>query len=132
MNKDTTDIVRKVKVIRGDRAIDTYDDYYTRSIFFPASGDWEEMNNQEYMDLQEAVRYANMQSRDGSYYFTIEYTENMIEDVFQSASDFKRKMREREKKENERKEAERRRRDEKAKERKRKQLEKLKRELGDE
>lgn len=124
------DIVRKVKVIRADRAIDTYDDYYSRNVFYPAAGDWEEMTNKEYMELSEAVQYANSQSRDG-YYFLVEYGDHIIEDVFKSASDFKEKMRKAQERDEKRKAEEKRKKEERAQERKRKQLEKLKRELGE-
>jgi hypothetical protein len=125
------EIIRKVKVIRADHVVDTYDDYYGRDVFCPVAGDWEEMTEQEIIELREALGYANRQTKDG-YYFLVEYNDAMIEDIFKSAADFKEKMRKQQEREEKRKAEEKRKRDEKAQERKRKQLEKLKKELGEE
>jgi hypothetical protein len=119
----------KVKVIRCERLIDNYDDYYTRSVFYPVAGDWQEVTAEEREQIREAVRYANRKT-DASYVL-IEYNENTLDEMFADAKDFMDKIRKIEKREQERREAERLKREEKAQERKRKQLEKLKKELGE-
>jgi hypothetical protein len=119
--------MRKVKVIKSEMNI-SYDDCYASSIFYPAAGDWEEVSDSGYKELQEAVSYANRASGNGRY-FLIEYSDNINEEVFKSASDFKSKMLKQRQKEEKAKEEAKRKRDEKALERKRKQLEKLKKEL---
>lgn len=123
----------KVKIIKADRYIDSYDDYYSSSILYPAAGDWEEVTAAERDEIREAISYANgsrNRSLDG-YYILVEYNEDIINEVFESARDFKEKMRREKEREEKRKAEEKRKRDEKAKERKRKQLEKLKKELGE-
>jgi hypothetical protein len=124
----------KVKIMRSAQVIDTYDDYYTRSVFYPVSGDWDEVDEQERVKLFEAIAYANSQpgNRDKGQYFLVEYSDDFKEEVFADAHDFLEKQRKAQERDEKRKAEEKARRDAKAQERKRKQLEKLKRELGEE
>lgn len=119
----------KVKVIRSDTYIDSYDDYYTRSVFYPVAGDWQEVTVEEREQIREAINYANRKS--STSYILIEYNENTLDEMFADAKDFMDKMRKAEKREQEQLKKLKREREEKAKERKRKQLEKLKKELGE-
>lgn len=120
----------KVKVIRGDHLVDGYDDYYTRSVFYPVAGDWQEVTAEERERIREAISYANRKVGTG-FYFLIEYNENTLDEMFADAKEFADKMRKVQEKEEARRAEEKRKRDEKSAERKRKQLEKLKRELGE-
>lgn len=96
--------------------------------------DWEEVSDKDYYEMQDAVRYANNKAKNG-YYFLVEYYDDLKDEVFKSASEFKEKMlkqKEREEKAREKaREEAKKKREEKAQERKRKQLEKLKKELGE-
>lgn len=122
----------KVKILRSESIIDSYDDYYTRSVFYPVSGDWDEVTAQEREKIREAIRYANSKRNRDGYYFMVEYSEDFTDEVFASAQDFLEKQRKAQEREERRKEEERRKKEERALERKRKQLEKLKKELGEE
>jgi hypothetical protein len=119
----------KVKVLRCDLIVDNYDDYYTRSVFYPVAGDWQEVTAEEREQIREAIRYANRKTN--ASYVLIEYNENTVDEMFADAKDFMDKMRQAEKREQARREEEKRKREEKSQERKRKQLEKLKKELGE-
>jgi hypothetical protein len=121
--------MRKVKVIKSKYRSYDYDNDET--IFYPVSGDWEEVDDKKYAEIVEAVQYANSKVRD-DWYFLVEYSETTMDEVFQSATAFKEEMRKKQEKEEKRKEAERKKRQEKALERKKKQLERLKKEFGEE
>jgi superfamily II RNA helicase len=121
--------MRNVKILKSTHHID-YDGYYQSALFHPVAGDWEEVSDDEYNDIQEAVRYANQKAH-GFRYVLIEYSEDTNDQVFKAASDFKKQMKKEKEKEEKAREDAKRKRDEKAQERKRKQLEKLKKELGE-
>jgi len=118
----------KVKIIKAHVIYD-YDGYQDNTLFYPVAGDWEEVNQKEYLEIKDAIKYANMNSSDVKY-LLIEYSENTKDEMFKSASDFKDKIKKREEAEQKQKEEAKQKREEKAMERKKKQLEKLKRELG--
>jgi hypothetical protein len=121
--------MKKVKVIRSEYNLSSYDDYHSTNILFPATEDWDEVTDVECEEIREAIRYANMSQRNGQY-FLVEYSDTTVADVFKSAKAFRDKMEKDRKKEEKAREDAKRKRDEKALERKRKQLEKLKKELG--
>ena len=122
--------MRKVKILEVTPRID-YDGYYESSLFHPVAGDWEEVSDEEYREIWDALQYANQTSNRDSHYIMVEYSEETKEKMFSSASDFKEKMKKKKEKEDKAREDAKRKRDEKAQERKRKQLEKLKKELGE-
>lgn len=128
MNDNT---IFKVKIIKSMCYIDSHDDYYSASLFYPVAGDWEEVTFKEKLELEDAIRYANSTVREGRY-FLVEYSDDIREEVFKGAKDFLDKMEKERKKEELRKQEYARKKEEKAQERKRKQLEKLKKELGEE
>lgn len=121
---------RKVKVILASAYIDDYDDLYSHTVLYPAAGDWEEIDDKDYTKLAQAVAYANSRNPKGRYVL-IEYSEDTMEVMFKSASDFIKKMEKDEADRKRKAEEAKRKREEKAMERKRKQLEKLKKELGE-
>lgn len=123
--------MRKVRIIRTT----TYGDYYydNQSILFPASGDWQDVDDKEYQEICMAVQYANRTNKGSDWFYLLaEYSDKITQDVYASATAFKEEMK-RQKEAEEKKKAE-----AKAKrkiterERKKKQLQKLKKELGEE
>jgi len=126
----------KVKIIKASASAYNYnydnydyDDY--RQVFSPASGDWEEIEHDELPAFKEAIKFANLHKTDNSYYFLVQYDEGCKEEVFATASAF-RKEQEKQKERIEKKKAEDKiKKEARSKERKLKQLEKLKRELGE-
>lgn len=122
----------KVKILKIYNMI--YDDYYSinQSIMYPATLDWEEIDEEQLTEVKNAIASANamMQNNDFTYVL-ISYNENMKDEVFNLASEFRRKI-EREEEQRKQKALEaKKKREKKALERKRKQLEKLKEELGE-
>lgn len=122
--------MRKVKILKATPQIDC-DGYYESSLFHPVAGDWEEVSDEEYREIRDALLYANQTSNRDFRYIIVEYSEETKEEMFSSASDFKEKMKKKKEKQDRAREDAKRKRDEKAQERKRKQLEKLKKELGE-
>jgi len=121
----------KVKILRSESIVDSYDDYYTRSVFYPVSGDWDEVTAEEREKIREAIRYANSKRNRDGHYFMVEYSEDFHDEVFAGARDFLDKQRKAQEREEKRKKEEARKKAERAQERKRKQLERLKQELGE-
>lgn len=120
--------MRKVKIIKSSHHVDYYGDDHNS--LYPMAGDWEEVSDNEYYEMQDAVRYANNKAKNG-YYFLVEYYDDLKDEVFKSASEFKEKMLKQKEREEKAREEAKKKREEKAQERKRKQLEKLKKELGE-
>lgn len=124
--------MRKVKIIKVNTIYD-YDEYDSQSILAPVTEDWEEISDEKYASLREAVNYANMQVRNSNSRFVlVEYTENSMDFIFKTAKEFLAGVEKKKRMEEERKEAEKKKKAEAALARKRKQLEKLKIELEDE
>lgn len=121
----------KVKVIKSSANIgsDYYDDY---ARLYPVSTDWEEVTLEEANEIQDAVRYANMNNKSSDYYIFLEYNEDVVDEVFKLASQFKTDLLYKKALEEKRAADAKAKRDAQAQERKRKQLEKLKKELGEE
>lgn len=119
----------KVKVIKAYTT--SFDHYYgVDTVLYPASLDWEEVSEDELIELRSAVNAANAMRNDlSATYILISYHENLQVEVFRLASEFKEKIKQEEEKRKEKALREKQKREEKALERKRKQLEKLKKEL---
>lgn len=122
--------MRKVKILKVDASV-YYDDCEPRQLFYPVVEDWDEVTDEEYEEIRQAVYIANYNYNREYKYLLIEYTEETMHEMFKSAKTFTEKMKKEEQKRLRAAEEAKKRREEKALERKRKQLEKLKKELGD-
>lgn len=119
--------MRKVKIIKSTYA----DNYYESgtSIFYPCTEDWEEVDDNEYEEIKEAIYHANSKRTDNHWFILIEYSEDVKLEAFKKAADFVEAQRKEKEAIEKRKADAKKKREEKALERKRKQLERLKREL---
>jgi hypothetical protein len=121
--------MRKVKIMQSTSWVD----HYSNPVFFPAAGDWQEVNDKEYQEIRMAVQYANQNNKDTNcVYQLVEYSDEITQHVYASATAFKEEMKLREKAEKKRKAADIAKRKAATQKRKRTQLEKLKAELGEE
>lgn len=46
----------KVKIIKTSTFVDSYDDYYTKTVLYPATVDWEEVTYERRNEIAEAVQ----------------------------------------------------------------------------
>lgn len=123
--------MKKIKILKATPKVDC-DDYYDGSILHPSTGDWDEVTDSEFYDIQDMVRYANSHNSNKDFkYILVEYHERILKEVFETASEFKNYMKKQKEKQEKAAAEAKRKREEKAQERKRKQLEKLKKELGE-
>lgn len=123
-------VFMKVKIIRMRK--DFCYDCGGQEFLYPVTSDWEEVSQNEYYALQQAIGRANsMIKRDDDQYVLVSYSGNESAEVSDLATKWLKKFEEDRKKEEERKAKEKERRAETALKRKQKQLEKLKKELGE-
>lgn len=124
--------MRKVKIIKSTIYVDTYDDYYTRNVLYPAAGDWQEVDDAEYEEIRMAVQHANKNKKNhDGVYVLVEYSDEISTEVFTSARNFKEKILRQKAREEKKKAEAKAKREATARDRKKKQLEKLKAELGE-
>lgn len=122
----------KAKVMKLHEPV--YYDYSERDLGYiaPVTVDWEEMTEEELLEVQSALPYANNQAAKKGYkYILLTYDDTTPEELFKDCAAFKKSILEHQKAEEKRKADEAAKREVKAEERKRKQLEKLKKELGE-
>ena len=102
-------------------------------VFYPHTGDWEEIEEKDLGKLQDAIGKANaVKGRYDPTLILVRYVEDSVTEVFNKASEFVAWQKKQEEKKEKAARLAKEKREKSALERKRKQLEKLKKELGDE
>jgi hypothetical protein len=80
-------MTRKVKVIKSSTVL--FDDDSDYSSLYPATLDWEEMDEAGIAALRLAIDYANQYRQGSANYVLVEYSDRNVEEVFRLASEFK-------------------------------------------
>ena len=125
----------KVKIIKEyTNTYLEYDDYESKSVFYPYTEDWEEVDQDTIDKLKGKLYLANMKRRldkDG-HFRLIEYSEEYTPKlIFKLASEWLKEQEAIAEKERQKREAAKKKKEEQALERKRKQFERLKKELDE-
>lgn len=118
----------KCKIIQVSSYYDA-NGYESNAVLYPMTLDWDEVTEEEYNEIRQAVGISNQMSNE--QYILISYDESYKNKIFQNVKDWHQAQKEYTEKEAKRKETERLKRESTALDRKRKQLEKLKSELGE-
>lgn len=79
--------MQKVKIVRAEC---WYNDYHEvdKTLLYPVSEDWEEMEDSDVEELRQHIRHANTKMNGGSQYVLVMYNEKTKHEVFKKASQF--------------------------------------------
>lgn len=77
----------KVKIIKIDQSNYGFYNDDEKVFLYPNTLEWEEVSEEEYQELTQAVFQANLMVKNGRY-IVISYDDSYVEDVYQKASEF--------------------------------------------